>query len=190
MVLSLLTLIVGTLCDFLSLAFLARLVMQWTRAPFRNPVGQFVMAVTDWAVKPVRRVVPGLFGLDLASLLLAWLVQSGYLGLIFGIVGFAGGAFGNLGAVALGGIVDTLRLSVQLASAVVIVSALLSWINPYAPLAPVFNHLSGPLLRPVQRRLPPVGGVDLSPLVVLLALQALLMVLGYWRAAILPIFVR
>jgi YggT family protein len=191
MLLSLVTLILGTLCDFLSLAFLARFAMQWAHAPFRNPIGTFVMAVTDWAVRPIRKLVPGLFGLDLASLLLAWLVQSLYISLIIGASGLFGGTSTTaLGAAALGGVVETLRLAVQLASGVVIVTALLSWINPYAPLAPVFNLLAQPLLRPVQRVLPAIGGIDLSPLVVLLILQAVLMVLSHWRASLLPFFVR
>ena len=56
-------------------AFLLRFAMQWLRAPFRNPLGQAVIALTDWAVKPLRRVVPGYRGLDWATLLLAWLAQ-------------------------------------------------------------------------------------------------------------------
>ncbi len=71
---SLLTLALLTL-TFLTLALLARCFMQWARAPFRNPLGEFIFAVTDWAVKPARRVIPSAFGVDLPSLLLAWLTQ-------------------------------------------------------------------------------------------------------------------
>ena len=66
----------------LSLALLARFAMQWGRAPFRNPLGEFVVAVTDWAVKPTRRLIPSAFGLDLPSLFLAWLTQAIFHGLI------------------------------------------------------------------------------------------------------------
>lgn len=191
MALSLLSLVLGTVCDLLALAFLARLAMQWARVSFHNPVGQFVMAVTDWAVKPLRRVVPGLFGLDLASLLLAWLTQTLYLAVIIGVAGLlGGGALFAVGLAALGGLVETLRLAVYLAMGVIIIAAILSWVGPYSPVAPLFQRLSQPLLAPVQRWLPPIGGVDLSPLVVLLALQVLLMVLGHWRAAVLPFFLR
>jgi YggT family protein len=187
MIAHLFTLIVGTLADFLSLAFLARFAMQWTRAPFQNPVGQFVLAVTDWAVLPARKLVPGLFGLDLASLLLAWLIQCVYLSIVVGITGmFATASTSVMGVTLTAALVETMRLAVQLASGIVIIAAVMSWINPYAPMAPLFAQLADPLLRPVRRFIPAVGGIDLSPLVVLLALQVILVVLGHWRGALLP----
>lgn len=185
----LVNLVIGTLCDLLSFAFLARFVMQWQRVSFRNPVGTFVIAVTDWAVRPARKLVPGLFGLDLASFVLAWLVQTAWLSLVIGIAGLYGGtSFGGFAAAIAGGLLETFRLMVYLAVGVIIIAALLSWINPYAPLAPLFNQLASPLLRPVQRMIPPIGGLDLSPLFVLLALQALLIVLGHLRSTVLPFF--
>lgn len=185
----LVNLILGSLCDLLSFAFLARFVMQWAQVSFRNPIGRFVIAVTDWAVRPARKLVPGLFGLDLASFLLAWLVQAIYVSLVIGITGIYGGA----GATAMGvalvvALIETFRLGAYLAMGVVIVMALLSWINPYAPLAPLFNQLAAPLLRPAQRIIPPIGGLDLSPLFVLLLLQALLIVLGHLRGSMLPYY--
>jgi YggT family protein len=189
MIAHLFTLIVGTLADLLSVAFLARFAMQWTRASFQNPVGQFVLAVTDWAVRPMRKVIPGLFGLDLASLLLAWLVQSVYLSIVVGITGmFATASASAMGITLVAALIETLRLAVQLASGIVIVAAIMSWANPYTPLAPLFEQLADPLLRPVRRLIPTIGGIDLSPLVVLLGLQALLVVLGHWRGALLPFF--
>ena len=158
---------------------------QWAQAPFRNPLGRFVVAVTDWAVRPVRRLLPGLFGLDLASLLLAWLAQWAYAGLIIGIAGLYASPAMAAAMAAFGALMETLSLGLYLAVGVIIVTAILSWVNPYAPLAPVFNLLARPLLRPVQRLIPPVGGVDLSPLVVLLALQVLRMALDAYRLPIL-----
>jgi YggT family protein len=182
-------LVVGSLCDFLSFAFLARFVMQWARVSFRNPIGNFVVVVTDWAVRPARKVVPGLFGLDLASFLLAWLVQAAYLSLVIGVTGmFAGNLAEAMGSAIFVALLETIRLLVYLGIGVVIVTAIMSWINPYAPLAPFFNQLASPLLRPAQRVIPPIGGLDLSPLLVLLILQALLIVLGHLRASILPFF--
>jgi YggT family protein len=189
MLLSLFTLVVGTVCDLLATAFLARFAMQWVRAPFRNPLGRFVLAVTDWAVLPVRKLVPGLFGLDLASLLLAWLVQVIFISIVIGASGIYGGATTTgFGIAMLSGLLETLRLALYLAMGIVIIAALLSWVNPHAPLAPVLNLLAGPLLRPFQRLIPPIGGVDLSPLAVLLLLQITLKVLDHARAALLPFF--
>lgn len=181
------SLVVGTVVDLFCLVLLIRFVLQWARASFRNPVGQFVIAVTDWAVRPARKVVPGLFGLDLASLLLAWLLQLAWLGLAVALAGAADALSPTaLGALALAAVVETVRLGVYLAMGVVIVAALLSWVNPYAPMAPLFDALARPLLRPFRRLIPPVGGVDLSPLALLLALQVLLIVLGSLRFGLLP----
>lgn len=187
MLVSLFTLVVGSLADLLALAFLARFAMQWSPALFRSPFGRFVAAATDWAVIPARKVVPGLFGLDLASLVPGWLVQAIYVALFLGVAGFTGGMGGTLGVAALAGLVETLRLGLYFAMAVIVVSAVLSWVNPHAPMAPAVTRLAEPLLRPVRRLVPPIGGVDLSPVFVLIGLQALLIVLGHMRGALLPL---
>ena len=182
MLISLFTLIVGTLCDLLALAFLARFAMQWLRVPFRNPLGRFVLALTDWAVVPMRKVVPGLFGLDLASLILAWLVQTLFMSVVIGASGVHGGATAaGFGVTLVAGLIETLRLALYLAMGVVIMSAILSWVNPHAPIAPTFAQLAEPLLRPFRKLIPPIGGVDLSPLGALLLLQVGLMLLGHFR---------
>jgi len=169
-------------CDFLAALLLARVILQWARVSFRNPVGQFVIAVTDWVVLPARKLVPGLFGLDMASLLLAWLTQLAFLALAYSLssLGHAGGG-ASVVLLMASALVEVARLAIHLAMLVVLVTALLSWINPYAPLAPFFNQLARPLLAPFQRVIPPLGGIDLSPLVLLLALQVLLMVLDSLR---------
>lgn len=189
MLVSLFTLVVGTLADLLALAFLARFAMQWSPGLFRSPFGRFVAAVTDWAVIPARKVVPGLFGLDLASLVPAWLVQATYIALFLGIAGLAGGGMGIgvLGIAAMAGLVETLRLGLYFAMAVIVASAVLSWVNPQAPLAPSITRLAEPLLRPVRRIVPPIGGVDLSPVFVLIGLQALLIMIGHLRGQLLPL---
>lgn len=162
-----------------SLALLARFAMQWARAPFRNPLGEFIVAVTDWAVKPARRLIPSAFGFDLPSLFLAWLAQAMFRGLIFGLSGMASAVTpGVIGLLALLAAVAVMRLGIYLVMGAVIITALLSWINPYAPLAPVFDAIARPFLRPLQRLIPLIGGVDLSPLVLLLILQVLLSLLS------------
>lgn len=172
---------------FFTLALLARIAMQWTRASFRNPLGQFVVAVTDWAVVPARRLIPSAFGFDLPTLLLAWLAQAMFHGLVFGL--FATAAVATPAAIlwlALLAAVTTARLAIYLLIGSVIISALLSWINPYAPLAPVFNAIARPFLRPLQRLIPTIGGVNLSPLVLLLALQVLLSLLAWAQRMLFP----
>lgn len=173
------SLLLGTAADLLAIALLARVWMQWARAPFRNPLGQFVSVVTDWAVKPLRRVVPGLFGIDLASLLAAWLVQIAYLGVMAGLTGAATAVSGGaILGVAWLAVLATLRLFVYLLMGAVIVAALLSWINPHSPFASIVDALTRPLLAPLRRLIPPIGGLDLTPLAALLLLQVVLIVLA------------
>jgi YggT family protein len=180
--------ILDTVCGFLTLALLVRFALQWARASFRNPLGQFIVAVTDWMVRPVRRVVPGLFGLDLASLLLAWLWQVVYQGVALGLSGVLFAVTpAPVIVVALLAALEVAKISLYLVMGAVIVSAVFSWVNPHAPLADVFNTLTRPLLRPFRRFIPPVGGVDLSPLALLLVLQIALFVVAGMRNGVLPL---
>lgn len=173
---------------FFTFSLLARCLMQWARAPFRNPLGEFVFAVTDWAVKPARRMIPSAFGWDLPSLLLAWLAQVILHALLVLLSGSGGYSAVTLAWVAMLAAIAVLRLALYLLTGAVIVSALLSWINPYAPLAPIFNAIARPFLRPLQRLIPLIGGVDLSPMALLLILQILLTVLATLQRSLAPAF--
>lgn len=156
---------------------LARFYMQAMRAPFRNPVGQFVMALTDWAVLPLRKIIPGFRGLDLASLAFAWFVQLAELVALYAIV--AGGSIVSLGLpILLLSVVELMRASLQLLIFFVIVQVILSWVSPYHPLANVFDALTRPFYAFFRRIVPAIGSIDLSPLFVVLLAQILLIVLG------------
>jgi YggT family protein len=187
MLLQILLFVLDSVCGFMTLALLARFAMQWARAPFRNPLGQFILAVTDWMLRPVRRLIPGLFGLDMASLFLAWLWQVAYQGIALGLTGlFAAVSLAPTFVVALLAVLEVAKIGLYLVIGVVIVSAVFSWVNPYAPLAGVFDTLTRPLLRPFRRFIPPVGGVDLSPLALLLVLQIALFVIASLRQGVMP----
>lgn len=178
MLAQIIALLLGTAADLFAIVLLTRVWMQWARAPFRNAVGQFVVTATDWAVRPLRRFIPGLFGVDLSGVFAAWLVQIAYFGIMTGLTGLVLPTPEALfGVVWLAGLAVA-RLFIYLLMGVIIVFALLSWINPYSPLGPLLDVLSRPLLGPVRRRLPALGGVDLSPMVVLLILQVGLIVLA------------
>ena len=180
--------VLDTVCGLLTFALLARFALQWARAPFRNPLGQFIIAVTDWMVRPVRRLLPGLFGLDMASLLLAWLWQVVYQGIALGLSGVLHAVSpAPTFVVAALAALEVAKISLYLAMGVVLVSAVFSWVNPYAPMAEVFNTLARPLLRPFRRVIPPVGGVDLSPLALLLVLQIALFVIASLRHSVMPL---
>lgn len=169
--------LVDAVVSFFVFVLLARFHFQWLRVPFRNPVGEFVLATTSWLVMPTRRVVPALAGLDLPTLLLAWLLQALGLWAQAAIMGAEPGAL-TVAAIAL---VDLLRYSLYILVFAVIVQALLSWINPYTPLAPVFDTLVRPFLRPLRRFVPLAGNVDLTPLILLVILYVVLIVVNHLR---------
>ncbi len=173
------TLIIDTVVAFLVFLLLARFHFQWLRVPFRNPMGEFVLALTNWAVIPARRVIPGLAGLDLATLILAWAFQALGLWAQAAIVGAEPSAVALIAVAA----VDLLRYSVYILVFAVFVQVAISWINPDAPLGPLFDMVTRPFLRPLRRYVPPVGRVDLSPLVLLLILYILLIPIAYLRVA-------
>lgn len=166
-------------------ALLLRFVMQVLRAPFRNQVGQAVIALTDWAVRPLRKLLPGLRGIDWASLAAAYLAQVLWLAAryaVFGL-GFAVSVAG-IAYVLLVAVVALAKAALWLLIAVVLVQAVLSWVAPDGPLAGVLNALAFPFLRPVRRILPPIGGtLDLSPLIVIVVAQLVLMTIVPWLEA-------
>jgi YggT family protein len=170
--------LIQTLGNLFVIAVLLRFMMQLFRVPFRNPFAQFIVAITDFAVKPLRRVVPGLFGLDWACLVLAWLVElvvvtAGYWldGFPFALAG------GRVWPVMLGlAAVKLLSLAVYMIIGLTLVRAVLSWVNSNNPLMPVVYELSEPFLRPLRRFIPMVAQIDLTPLVLFILCQLILMV--------------
>ncbi|MBI3147952.1 MAG: YggT family protein [Betaproteobacteria bacterium] len=162
-------------------ALLLRFYMQLFRAPFRNPLGQMVAALTDWLVKPVRRVLPGWGGVDWSTLLLAWLLQFAWHLAVFALRGTpARLAEYSLTLFFLAG-VSLVKVSLYLLMGTVFVQVILSWVSPYNPLSGILNALTTPFLRPVRRVLPPLGGqIDLSPLVLFVLCNLLLMLPIAW----------
>lgn len=167
-----------TLGNLFVIAVLLRFMMQLFRVPFRNPFAQFIVALTDFAVKPLRRVVPGFFGLDWACLVLALLVE---FVVVVGVYWLGDFPFGLAGAgvwpVMFGlAAVRLLSLAIYLIIGLTLVRAVLSWVNADTPLMPVVYELSEPFLRPLRRVVPTVANVDLTPLVLFLVCQLVLMV--------------
>jgi YggT family protein len=166
-----------TFLGLLALALLLRFFLQAVRAPARNPISTFVAALTDFVVRPARRIIPGLWGYDLSSLALAWAVQIALVASVLAVKNYEfSGPLGSalVGVVGLSG-ANLLKQFIYIVLVATIVQAVLSWINPYSPAAPILNAMTRPFLQVFQRRLPPIGGVDLSPLFVLVVCQILLM---------------
>ncbi len=171
--------LVDVVGSFFVFILLARFHFQWLRVPFRNPIGEFMIAVTNWIVLPARRVVPPLAGLDLATLLAAWLLQALALTLL---VAMAGGSGSTLVFVASA--FDLVRYSLYILVFAVVVQAVLTWVNPHSPVMYLFDAMTRTFLRPIRRVVPLLGSVDLSPLVLLVLLQVALIALAHLRTAV------
>lgn len=181
--------LIDTVFGLFTYTLLLRFMMQALRAPFRNPVGPAVMALTDWAVKPLRRIVPGVRGLDWSTLLLAWVTQ--WLWLLALAAASGTGIAGPLVPLfALLALVELLKAALWILIIAVFAQAILSWVAPDGPLSGLLNALTFRFLAPVRRLIPPLGGtLDLSPLIVIVLAQLALMLPARWlELAVLQLF--
>jgi len=170
----------------LTLTLLLRFYLQWVRAPYRNPLADFVNALTDFMVRPARRVLPGLWGIDLPTLLLAWLMQLLEWLIVLQVSGFRFGAEIGMALVGIAAVaaVAVLQMLVYIVLFSTLLQAVLSWINPGSPIAPLLDAMTRPFLRMFRRNIPPIGNVDLSPLFLMVACQLMLMLPIAWLESV------
>ena len=182
--------LLDTLLGLFSLVLLLRFYMQLLRAPHRNPLSQFLIAITDFLVRPARRVIPGFGGIDFPTLLLAWLTQLILLAGVYILQGYNFTSTIGLaaGALALLALVEIIKMTLYIIMAAVIIQAVLSWFNPYSTLAPVLDSFTRPFLGVIRARIPPIGNIDLSPLFVLIIIQLLLFVVARTEGEISRLF--
>lgn len=167
--------LVKTFSDLYLLTFLFRFVLQWVRADFYNPLSQFIVRATNPLVVPARRLIPSIGEVDVPTLVVLALLQCLVTWLLLAIVGATVGIETYLLYVVL----RLISLTLWFYSIGILVYVILSFFAQasYSPIAMLLGQVVGPVLRPIRRLLPPVGGLDLSPLVVLIVLQALMIAL-------------
>jgi len=170
-VLPILQLIVDTVAGVVGGVLLLRFWMQVTRVRPPASIAQFTFTLTDWLVRPLRRILPGVGGYDWASLIGAFLMV-----LVASSVLFLAGASAQV--VLLDAVFRLLHWIIYGFIGLLILEVIFSWVNPDAPLAPFVRALNYPLLRPIRRVVPPLGGIDFSVLVAFLLLQIVLRLLG------------
>ena len=169
--------LVGTLIDLYVAAVLLRLLLQWVRADFYNPLSQFLVKLTNPALVPLRRVIPAIGRLDTASVVLMLLLE--ILGVwLVSMIGGAGVAFPQVVAFSAIKLVMTLLMTYFF---LIIVAVILSWIGQGLrhPFVPLVFQLTEPVLRPIRKVIPPIAGIDLSPLFALIAIRFLILLLGW-----------
>lgn len=173
------TLLVEVIFSLYILAVLLRFLFQLTRADFYNPISQFLVAFTNPLLKPLRQIIPGLYGIDFASLVLLLLLKCSELYLLLLMGGFAVHWLPIVAAAT----VDLLRLTLNVFFFAILIRVILSWFMPYGihqnPAGSLLVNLTEPLLRPARRLIPPIGGLDLSPIVVIVALQLMQLALAH-----------
>lgn len=169
--------LLNAVVSFFCTLFLLRFMMQMARVSFAGQIGDFVVKTTNWAVKPLRRIVPGMAGVDWASLIAALWLQLMLSALVISLspMELTGDSAGMVLMILMLAIRGLIRLAIYIVIGALILQAVLSWINPYSPVAPLVNQLSRPILDPIRRFVPSISGVDLSPLVAILLLQVVLM---------------
>ncbi|MCU7878116.1 MAG: YggT family protein [Candidatus Thiodiazotropha sp. (ex. Lucinoma kazani)] len=167
--------LVQTLFGLYTLAVLLRFLLQLARADFYNPISQFLVKVTNPPLKILRRIIPGIGGIDLSSIILAWLLKAIEILLILVISGSAVNLLGPI----VWALPELVELMINIYLFAILIQVILSWVSPgsYNPASALLYSITGPVMRPAQKLLPPTGGIDLSPMLVMIGLVLLKMLL-------------
>ena len=165
--------LIDTVIGLYMLAVMLRFLLQWVRADFYNPLSQFLVTVTNPTLVFLRRFIPGLFGVDFASILLLIVLAVVKIYLIYAISGLTP----QLPGVLLLAIGEVIQLGVYVFIFAMLIRVILSWVQPgaYNPVLVLINQLTEPLMAPARRFIPPFGGLDISPMLVFIFLYLTLM---------------
>ncbi len=170
--------LIDILFQMYALVLLLRVILQWSRADFYNPVSQFIVKVTNPVVKPARRIIPGFWGIDMATVVVVLAITAIKLLLVYALAGYSIGVLPLL----LAALMDTVQLLLNIFLYAIIIQALLSWINPdpYNPMMILLDSITRPVLGPFQRLIPPMGGFDISPIFAIIAIMFIQQSLKYF----------
>lgn len=161
------TFLLNAAFGILTFLLVLRFLMQWTRTSFQNPLGQMTMALTDFMVKPARKLIRPVRQWDLSTLILALLMQI----ILFALLSLLAGGLASPFFWLWRAVFGVLGQMVDVFFYAILLMAILSWVNPYSPIYGVLNQLSAPILQPLRRVLPAIQGFDFSALVALILLQ-------------------
>jgi len=167
--------LVTTLFSLYILAVMLRFLLGAVRADFYNPVSQFLVRITNPLLIPMRKVIPSLGKFDTSALLLMLLLQLASLGLIVLLRGISV----SIVTLLIAAVGELVMLVINVFMFAIIIQVILSWVNPgnYNPVTALLYSITSPIMRPIQRLIPPVSGIDLSPLVAIIGLQVLRMLI-------------
>ncbi|MCK5697986.1 MAG: YggT family protein [Gammaproteobacteria bacterium] len=165
--------LISTIIGLYIIVVLLRFLLQVVRADFYNPLSQFIVKATNPILIPLRKIIPGLFGIDIASLVLAYLLQLIENGLLFAVKGISINPIFLLWY----SIGSLLTLVLYFYLFAILIYVIVSWVSPgtYNPATAIIHQIIEPIMRPARKLLPPYSGMDLSPLLVIVALNILIM---------------
>ncbi len=164
-------LIINTLGGLYLTAVILRFLLQLARADFYNPISQALVRITNPAIKPLRRLIPGFFGIDIASLVLAIVVKLLMILVLFFVQ--TGATNVNIAIVLLVAVLSVFVTIFNIYFVAMIATIILSWVAPgsYHPAAVLIHQVVEPVMAPFRKLLPPMGGIDFSPMIAFLALN-------------------
>ena len=165
--------LLNTIFNLLTLLFLLRFFLQLFKAPFNNPLTYMVVSLTDFAVKPARRLIPSWGKVDLSTLVLALVTQFLLQLCLLWLRDLPVSLVGNTIWTSLIGmsVLGIFRTMLDVFFYAILLQVILSWVNPHSPISSVLDSLTKPILAPIQRLLPTAGGMDFSPVVALILIQ-------------------
>ena len=169
--------LVGTLIDLYITAVLLRLLLQWVRADFYNPVCQFLVKVTNPVIVPLRRVIPSIWKVDTASVITIVVLEI----ISVWVASRISSSPLDFGQIFVFSLVKLVAAVLMTYFFLIIASVILSWVGARMrhPAIPLVYQLTEPVLRPFRRIIPPIAGLDLSPLFALIAIRFLLLLIGW-----------
>lgn len=176
-------LLIQTFFNLFLVAVLLRFLLQIARADFYNPISQFLVKVTNPLLKPLRRVIPGVMGIDVASIVLAIVVEMAIIAAILLVFGFR--PPGPL-VLLIWSVIGCVAMVVNIYYIAILASIILSWVamGSYNPTIVLVNQLAEPVLAPFRKLIPPIGGLDLSPILVFLAINVVQILLRHLAAMV------
>jgi len=146
-------------------ALMLRIILQIVRADFYNPVSQFIVKITNPLVKPMRRIIPSLWGIDMATLVIVLLLEVVKTLVVYGVL--------PVDWLIIKSFIETINLVLSIFLYAIIIQAILSWVNPDPrnPVVGLLNSITWPVLKHFRKLLPDMGGFDLSPIFAIIAIM-------------------
>jgi len=171
--------VVNAVAQLYLFVLLLRILLPWLGADYRNPITQAILKITSPVVVPLRRIIPPVGRVDTATVLVAFIIQ--YLLILLILLIF--GRTADIGTIALTAVVDLVLLLLRLFVFAIIIRVILSWISPggYNPALAIIHALTDRVLLPFRRIIPPLGGLDLSPLVAIILITAVTIVVAGFK---------